>query len=127
MHTVANGSGNMVFEVWKWWWISGGEWWRVAVAWRDKGVCKILVSLVVLGAFPAFGPKTKVVENSFPVAWALESRQSEFVCSSYGQNSGQVSGGYSWRVRALAIGVKNVNSDVLVSSETKALKLDLYI
>ncbi|GJV07007.1 hypothetical protein Tco_1344663 [Tanacetum coccineum] len=43
----------------------------------------------LLGAFSAFGPKTKVVENSLPVVWPQESRQSEFVCSSYGQNSGQ--------------------------------------
>ncbi|GJT27301.1 hypothetical protein Tco_0907576 [Tanacetum coccineum] len=45
-----------------------------------------------LGAISALGPKIKVVENSFPDAWPPESRQTEFVCSSYGQNSGQVSG-----------------------------------
>nr|GEW92905.1 hypothetical protein [Tanacetum cinerariifolium]GEX12061.1 hypothetical protein [Tanacetum cinerariifolium] len=43
-------------------------------------------------AFSALGPKTIVVENSFSAAWTLESHQTEFVCSSYGQNSGQVSG-----------------------------------
>ncbi|GJV45825.1 hypothetical protein Tco_1430361 [Tanacetum coccineum] len=43
-------------------------------------------------AFSVLGPKTKVVENSFPDAWPPESCQTEFVCSSYGQNSEQVSG-----------------------------------
>ncbi|GKD02066.1 hypothetical protein Tco_1172340 [Tanacetum coccineum] len=32
------GSGNIVFGIWKWWWISGGLRWRVVVAWQDKEV-----------------------------------------------------------------------------------------
>ncbi|GJT25100.1 hypothetical protein Tco_0895037, partial [Tanacetum coccineum] len=46
----------------------------------------LIYKCAALGAISALGPKIKVVENSFSGAWPPESRQTEFICSSYGQN-----------------------------------------
>ncbi|GJS69786.1 FAR1 DNA binding domain, zinc finger, SWIM-type, MULE transposase domain containing protein [Tanacetum coccineum] len=46
----------------------------------------LIYKCAALGASSALGPKIKVDENSFTDAWPPESRQTEFVCSSYGQN-----------------------------------------
>ncbi|GKA79586.1 hypothetical protein Tco_0786182 [Tanacetum coccineum] len=71
-----------------------------------------------LGAISAIRPKIKVVENSFPDAWPPESHQTEFVCSSYGQNSRQVSGDLYLHYGSLldVAALRNSSNDLLYGS-----------
>ncbi|GJU93476.1 hypothetical protein Tco_1318232 [Tanacetum coccineum] len=57
----------------------GGRWWLKGGDGGEMEKCAALFyKCAALGAISALGPKIKVVDNSFPDAWPLESRQTEF-------------------------------------------------